>query len=299
MKKMRITQKSIAEQLGVSTMTVSRVLAGKTGNKVSPELIRKIQTAAKNAGYHENRLAKAMRTGEVPLSALCLHRMNHFGEQSSYWLDLMSNYTEVLFEHQRETLFIPYDSPEELEKRLTALSSAGLISSAAANIMPGKSAEVTAAMQAVRLPYVLLGNPADKTVPYVYVDNDDINAQLLDMLRPSGAKDLIWFSEDMPLPDQTAVQNPDICFQVSSIAGFTRLNRMAKIPESRIFLVTHRQEQLNEYSGFLVRNHTKERCRRAWHLLELQKKNQPVPDEMKIIRITPDDIMRINMKYEI
>ena len=29
---MRITQKSIAEQLGVSTMTVSRVLAGKTGN---------------------------------------------------------------------------------------------------------------------------------------------------------------------------------------------------------------------------------------------------------------------------
>ena len=81
---MRITQKEIARQMGVSTMTISRVLNGKGGNKVSAELVCKIRNAAAKAGYHENRLAKAMRTGEVPLSALCLHRLPDDEARSSY-----------------------------------------------------------------------------------------------------------------------------------------------------------------------------------------------------------------------
>ena len=43
---MRITQKEIARQMGVSTMTISRVLNGKGGNKVSAELVCKIRNAA-------------------------------------------------------------------------------------------------------------------------------------------------------------------------------------------------------------------------------------------------------------
>ena len=49
---MRITQKEIARQMGVSTMTISRVLNGKGGNKVSAELVCKIRNAAAKAGYH-------------------------------------------------------------------------------------------------------------------------------------------------------------------------------------------------------------------------------------------------------
>ena len=290
---MRITQKEIARQMGVSTMTISRVLNGKGGNKVSAELVCKIRNAAAKAGYHENRLAKAMRTGEVPLSALCLHQLPDDEARSSYWLNLMSHYTKVLFEHQRETLFIPYASPEELKMRLTSLSAAGLISSAAANIMPGRSAEVADAMQSIRLPYVLLGNPEDKTVPYAYVDNDGIGSLLLELLREDGVKELIWFREDMPLPKRTVAANPEICFQVSSIAGFCKLNRLGGIPESRIFIVSDRPGMIKGYSGFLVRNHTEERCRNAWRQLRLQSRNQPIPDVLKVIKITPDDITRI------
>lgn len=280
-------------------MTVSRVLSGKGGNKVSAELVCRIRKAAAKAGYHENRLAKAMRTGKAPLSALCLHRLPDDEIRNSYWLKLMSCYTQVLFEQQQETLFIPYTTPEELKIRLTSLSAAGLISSAAANIMPGRSAEVTDAMQSIRLPYVLLGNPEDKTVPYSYVDNSNIGNLLLEMLREDGVKELIWFREDMPLPERRIAENPEISFQVSSIAGFCRLNRLAKVPESRIFIVSDTPGMIEGYSGFLVQTHTEERCRNAWRQLELQSRKQPVPDELKVIPTTPADITRIRAQRDL
>ncbi|MBO3676354.1 LacI family DNA-binding transcriptional regulator [Streptomyces sp. NEAU-YJ-81] len=55
-----VTSQDVARLAGVSQATVSRVLQGSA--RVSPETRERVQTAMKQAGYHPNAAARAMRT---------------------------------------------------------------------------------------------------------------------------------------------------------------------------------------------------------------------------------------------
>ena len=291
---MSITQREIAKQLGVSTMTVSRALTGKTGNKVSAELIQKIKAVAKFANYHENRLAKAMRTGVIPLSALCLYRTEELSDRlGSYWFDLVSHYTRTFSDQQLEILFIPFSTTDELAGRLNRLNCAGLISSISANIIPGESTAEIEIMKSIGLPYVLLGHPEDETVPYVYVDNSEISVLLLDILRDFGAEKLNWFQLGLPLPTDAEAADPKLFFQVPGPTEVNILTRLSGISEHRIFIVTSDKYNLASHKGFLIKNHTKERCRNAYKLMSLQMQNKPLPKNLKLIKITNQDITKV------
>jgi len=60
-----ITAKEIGRQLGLSQPTVSRVLSGATGHRVSPETRQRVLEAAAQMGYRPNALARSLRQGRT------------------------------------------------------------------------------------------------------------------------------------------------------------------------------------------------------------------------------------------
>jgi LacI family transcriptional regulator, galactose operon repressor len=58
-----VTMKSIAEELGVSVTTVARALKG--GERISPEMVRKVNETADRLGYVRNLDAVKLRTGQT------------------------------------------------------------------------------------------------------------------------------------------------------------------------------------------------------------------------------------------
>ena len=59
-----VSMQDIADRLNVSRSTVSLVLSGKAGNKVSPAVQKEVIRVAKELRYHVNDLARSLRTGE-------------------------------------------------------------------------------------------------------------------------------------------------------------------------------------------------------------------------------------------
>lgn len=71
----RPTIKTVAAEAGVSTATVSYVLAGRTkgnGSGISPATAQRVHTAATRLGYRPNQAARTIRTGKSNLMMLSL-----------------------------------------------------------------------------------------------------------------------------------------------------------------------------------------------------------------------------------
>ena len=64
MAKKKISITDIARELNVSITTVSFVLNNKARNRISEEVIKKIQDYVKRVGYKPNQLAQGLRTGK-------------------------------------------------------------------------------------------------------------------------------------------------------------------------------------------------------------------------------------------
>ncbi len=62
-----ITQKNIAEHLGIALKTVSNILSGKTGYRYSEKTRQRVLSAAEELGYRANRISRAVRTGRSNL----------------------------------------------------------------------------------------------------------------------------------------------------------------------------------------------------------------------------------------
>ena len=74
---MRINQKTLAQKLGVSQMTVSKALRGEPD--ISEKTIRKVNEAAKSLGYRVNRMARGLADGKSGIiGAMMLRSRGYF-----------------------------------------------------------------------------------------------------------------------------------------------------------------------------------------------------------------------------
>lgn len=78
--------KDIAEAVGVSNATVSLVLSGNCGTRVSGEVKRKVLEAAERMGYQSNDLARSLRIGKTNLISVIVTDISNdfFGKMSFY-----------------------------------------------------------------------------------------------------------------------------------------------------------------------------------------------------------------------
>lgn len=81
-----VLMKDIAEAVGVSNATVSLVLGGKSGSRVSESVKNRVLQTAKEMGYHSNDLARSLRTGRTNLISVIVTDISNdfFGKMSFY-----------------------------------------------------------------------------------------------------------------------------------------------------------------------------------------------------------------------
>ena len=289
---MKPTLKGIAAELKVSAMTVSLVLSGKDNGRVSAELAEKIRQTARQMGYRENRLAQAMRTGVIPLIALCIYEAKDGSAAPNlYWFDLLSSAKHTFAAEKMEVLFITYGSVEELEERITILRDANMIGGVISNLdIPGKDGEICRVLQDSGLPCALFGEPSKAgKIPYSVISSEKMEADMLEFLKPQGAKDLRWFGRNsgLPLPAESA--DPGVFFQVSNELSRNTLIQCTGIPEHRIVVVSFYASDLGGHQGFLVKSHTQERCLHALRAIQQQTVKEAVTEFTKVIELTGAD----------
>lgn len=287
------TLKEISRRLNISAMTVSLVLSGKSAGRVSADLAEKIRQTAKEMGYRENRLAQAIRTGIVPLIALCIYEANDGSASPNlYWFDIIGSAKRTFAAEKVEVLFITYSSVEEFTERISSLRDANMIGGVISNLaIPGKTHEICDFLKNCGLPCAVFGDPAEDTgIPYSTINSAQMEADMLAFLRQKGATELKWFSRQSPLPDADDAANDHVFFHVSSELSRTKLIELAGVPAERIVIVSHYISDLGGHQGFLVKSHSEERCLHALRAIQQQTRKEKITEFSKIINLTGSDM---------
>lgn len=291
---MKPTLKEIAAAAGVSTMSVSRVLSGKKG-KVSEKVAAMIRETARQMGYRENRLAKAMRTGVIPLVAFCLHEFHNNEMPNLYWFDVIQSAKHSFAVNKFEVLFITYSTVEELSERITSLRDANMIGGVISNLLPGREKEICQAVRECGLPAVIFGEISEEeNIPYSYIDDSELTPLILEKLRCRGAEKLVWYAPYMDLPPPEEAADEKTWFQVGSELLKSRLIRLCGIPEHRVVIASNFEAYLGGHGGFTIRSHTVERCRYALETLQEQMYKRPVSRPSMCVKLTAEDVRQID-----
>lgn len=281
---MGVTIREIAEKAGVSSITVSRVLNGNPGNKVSAGLSAEIRELAKRMGYSRNAFASAIRTGKIPLIAVCLHRLWEDERYiRMYWCDMVSNFTTLLPGYGLDMILVAYTEPAELKKRLTALSSSGLIGGVISNLIPDAVDECCEAIAAAELPFVLLGNPVREDIPCVYSDNTRMQQHLAKLMGPKNCRVLKNYHSRSRNFIPEDFNDPAVFIAVDCEKDRMELIREHKVEPHRIVLMVNSAVQIFNSSGYVINTRSKERCINCIEILsELMAGRRPVNIQRKI-----------------
>ncbi len=107
----RPTMDDVANKAGVSQMTVSRVLNGK--GYISEGVRNRVNTAAAEIGYVQNRLARGLRSQKTPLIAVVLPTLGN-----SVFTDVLSGITDALTKEGCRPVFGVTEYSEDKEDAL-------------------------------------------------------------------------------------------------------------------------------------------------------------------------------------
>lgn len=110
-KTVRPTMDDVADRAGVSQMTVSRVMNGK--GYISKEVRSRVETAAQEIGYVQNRLARSLRSEQTPLIAVVLPTLGN-----SVFTDVLSGITDALTQKGFRPVFGVTEYSEDKEEAL-------------------------------------------------------------------------------------------------------------------------------------------------------------------------------------
>jgi LacI family transcriptional regulator len=150
-----ITQKEIAERLGVSIATVSRALNDQPG--VSPEVRAKILNIANEMGYSPDNRARSLVTSLTHTVAFVVHKAKHAAAEDPFYPIIMGGAEAYLSQHNYHILLTTLDDetmarPQAFsvvsQRRVDGLILAG----------PDISATFILSMVAAGVPLVLVDN---------------------------------------------------------------------------------------------------------------------------------------------
>jgi LacI family transcriptional regulator len=111
----KLTSQEIARQTGVSRTTVSYVLSGREGVRVSPETRERILQFAREAGYRRNHLAQALISGRMYSVGIVTHAESLANPENTYIQQLFVHLTLAIraVKMNAMTFFDPFVSDEE------------------------------------------------------------------------------------------------------------------------------------------------------------------------------------------
>lgn len=123
---MAVTLQEIADKIGVSKMTVSRVLNGKTRGQVSAELTAKIQTALSECAYKPNMYARNLRSARniapkqyseadcITILLPCPDFLDRSTDVTSEYLDIFNSVLQCASKHNCTIKMVPVSKTNSL-----------------------------------------------------------------------------------------------------------------------------------------------------------------------------------------
>lgn len=168
----KATIKDIANDCGVSIKTVSRVL--NNSSMVSEETKEKVYDSMKRLNYQVNILARGLKGSRTNIIVIFTER--HHEEHLSAWHNIMLKY---LFSYAKEKSLKAVMSPSNSQKYLEDetdgfyLLTSGIADGAILleNVHQDSRVEY---FKKTNIPYVVFGEPEDKTIPSVSLDNYEV-----------------------------------------------------------------------------------------------------------------------------
>lgn len=180
------TLREVAEAVGCSVATVSRVLAG--DRPVGPDLARRVQEAARDLGYTPNQVARALRSRSTHTVGLVLPQITN-----PFFPELMRAVEHALHDQGRALLLADSADDPVLEAERVELLIARQVDGLIVAPVDQERSVPTLAKAAARVPVVLLDRSVDAVqADAVTVDNAAGIRLLLDHLRVQGRRRL-WF----------------------------------------------------------------------------------------------------------
>lgn len=180
------TLREVAEAVGCSVATVSRVLAG--DRPVGPELARRVQEAARELGYLPNQVARALRSRSTATVGLVLPQITN-----PFFPSLMREVEHALHEQGRALLLADSADDPALEAERVELLIARQVDGLIVAPVDQEHSMATLAKAAARVPVVLLDRSVDDVqADAVTVDNASGMRLLLEHLRGLGHS-RFWF----------------------------------------------------------------------------------------------------------
>ncbi len=114
-----ITQKEVAEQLGVSVATVSRVLNDQPG--VSSELRVKVLSAMQDLGYRPNVSARNLATAKSHAVAFVVHMHSGKASEDPFYSHIMTGAEAYLAQHDYHIILTTVDDVSSVQSQLFSL----------------------------------------------------------------------------------------------------------------------------------------------------------------------------------
>jgi LacI family transcriptional regulator len=179
------TLKEVAEAVGCSVATVSRVLAG--DRPVGPELARRVQEAARDLGYLPNQVARALRSRSTATVGLVIPQITN-----PFFPALMREVEHALHDQGRALLLADSADSAELEAERVELLIARQVDGLIVAPVDREKSVPTLAKAAARVPVVLLDRSVDVQADAVTVDNFAGMRLLLEHLKGLGHS-RFWF----------------------------------------------------------------------------------------------------------
>jgi LacI family transcriptional regulator len=180
------TLREVAEAVGCSVATVSRVLAG--DRPVGPDLARRVQEAARDLGYLPNQVARALRSRSTATVGLVLPQITN-----PFFPSLMREVERALHEQGRALLLADSADDPALEAERVELLIARQVDGLIVAPVDQERSMTTLAKAASRVPVVLLDRSVDEVqADAVTVDNAAGMRLLLEHLKGLGHS-RFWF----------------------------------------------------------------------------------------------------------
>lgn len=169
---MRVTIKQIAEELGVSAMTVSRALRNERG--VSDIVRQRVLQTAERLGYQPNLLARSLVSQRTYLIGVVIPNLRH-----SFWLHMVIGIEEIA-KREGYTVFICHSDDDPYVEQLEVRSLIGRQVEALliASCEPDRNASLLSSLKRKHIPTVLFDRYSSiVNLPYVGCD-DRLGARL-------------------------------------------------------------------------------------------------------------------------
>lgn len=199
--------KSIAEELGISASTVSRVVNGKKNFSVSPELRERILARASASGFTPNPIYQAMRQKENKQIAILSSNLFHASNNSDISTGIDSMCMELLqhgFSFHSLNHIIEYQKYYQLPAWKVA----------EAVVIDVRRVELIAELDASGVPYVSLNGVTGPNGSAVTTDDYANMMLVLDHLRKLGHRRIAYVNFHRPPELQPAFRLEDHHYSV-------------------------------------------------------------------------------------